>query len=115
MRKETKEKKDAEVGAATKVVLSKWTSQNRMDTSMDTEEFQSRNTSFVNPNYEYLIDLYNTDANKKIKAKWKPLILNNQLFSKRVKMVNASFKQKEVNKRRNKSVRSSLNWSKSLK
>ena len=106
-----------DITPASQVLLTKHYSHSNIDVNDKTKDLHSRNISFGNPNFDYLIDLYNTDANKQIMAKYKPLVLNNQLFSKRSKMVNTNLhtKQNKAGRRKNKSMRSSLNWSKSLK
>jgi hypothetical protein len=53
----------------------------------------SRNCSFGNSNYDQILDMYNSNLNRRFSRK--KLVGNSQLFNKRVKMFN---KNKEANR-----------------
>ena len=80
------------------------------------EHSVSRNISFGNPNYDYFLEVYSTNANRELMTKQKRLSTNNQLFNKRVNMFTKNKLSKKANniRKMNNSARSGLRTSGSM-
>ena len=74
-------KQGNDVGMNTQPAEVSWNS-SRSDLNSDEQKDHtiSRNVSFGNPNYDYFLEIYNTNANKELIQKQKHIISNNQLF-----------------------------------